>query len=159
MSAGTDSALTLRPYRQEDWPCLCAIHDEARRHELQAACLMDAYLTLEQTAQNEGLFDGELVVAELGGRVLGFVAWCQAELTWLYVDPALHRQGLGRALLRHAIAACGGTLDTEVLVGNEAALTLYLSEGFRVQRRADGRLAGNESFAASGWVLRREGAS
>jgi hypothetical protein len=42
-----------------------------------------------------------------------------------------------------------------VLVGNEAALNLYLSEGFCVLRRVDGKLVGNESFAASGYFLER----
>jgi hypothetical protein len=46
-------------------------------------------------------------------------------------------------------------VTTEVLVGNEPALNLYLSEGFRVLRRVDGKLTGNEIFAASGYVLQR----
>jgi ribosomal protein S18 acetylase RimI-like enzyme len=46
-------------------------------------------------------------------------------------------------------------LGGEVLVGNESALALYLSEGFKILRRSDGKLAGNESFAASGYVLQR----
>jgi len=42
-----------------------------------------------------------------------------------------------------------------VLVGNDAALALYLSEGFTVERRVDAKLTGNEAFSASGYVLRR----
>lgn len=48
-------------------------------------------------------------------------------------------------------------LELEVLLGNHAALALYLAEGFRVVRRADGRLVGNEAFAASAHVLRHGG--
>jgi hypothetical protein len=70
----------LRPYAPSDWGPLCIIHDAARRHELQAAGLADAFLSLEQTADNEG---------------------------------------------------------------------------FKILRRADGKLAGNEAFAASGYVLHR----
>jgi ribosomal protein S18 acetylase RimI-like enzyme len=147
--------ISLRPYSPSDWEQLCAIHDAARRHELQAAGLADAFLSLEQTAAREGLFDGKVFVAQSQGRVLGFVAYSEGELTWLYVEPTRFRQGIGRHLLRHAIEACGGSLDTEVLVGNESALALYLSEGFKVLRRADGKLAGNETFAASGHVLQR----
>jgi ribosomal protein S18 acetylase RimI-like enzyme len=58
-------------------------------------------------------------------------------------------------LLRHAIKALEGNMSTEVLVGNEPALALYLSEGFTVQCRVDGKLTGNEAFAASGYVLQR----
>ena len=27
--------VTIRPYREEDWPAVCALHDRARRDELQ----------------------------------------------------------------------------------------------------------------------------
>lgn len=150
---------TLRPYRPEDWPRLCAIHDAARRDELAASGLADAFLTLEQTAEGEGLFAGEVVVAEVDGVVQGFAAWSDGELTWLYVSPQAYRTGIGRALLRQAVAANPTAFATEVLVGNDAALALYLAEGFRVQRRVDGRLTGNEAFAASGYVLERAGAA
>ena len=45
----------------------------------------------------------------------------------------------------------------DVLIGNEAALALYRSEGFVVIDRAEGKLAGNEGFAASAWVLKHPG--
>lgn len=147
--------MVLRPYSPDDWKRLCVIHDAARVDELEASGLAAAFLTLEATAENEGLFDGEVVVAEVEGEVCGFVAYAEGELSWLYVEPAKYRQGVGRQLLRHAIRASGGNVSTEVLVGNEPALSLYLSEGFQVQRRVDGRLTGNEAFAASGYVLQR----
>jgi ribosomal protein S18 acetylase RimI-like enzyme len=147
--------MLIRPYSPTDWERLCIIHDAARLHELEAAGLSEAFLSLEDTADNEGLFDGEVLVAESEGQVHGFVAFTQEELTWLYVDPGKFRQGVGRQLLRHAIEARGGNLATEVLVGNEPALALYLREGFVVLRRADGRLAGNEAYAASGYLLQR----
>jgi ribosomal protein S18 acetylase RimI-like enzyme len=147
--------MQLRPYRPEDWQRLCAIHDSARKDELKASGLLEAFLTLEQAAGNEGLFDGQVTVAESTSGVLGFVAFAHGELTWLYVDPSAYRSGVGRALLKHAIEANSGNLSTEVLVGNDAALALYLSEGFRIAKRVDGRLTGNEAFAASGYVLQR----
>ncbi len=147
--------MNLRSYSNADWDRLCAIHDAARMHELQASGLPEAFLTLKQTAQREGLFNGEVVVAEIEGKVCGFVAYAENEITWLYVDPSSYRQGVGRRLLRHAIDASGGTMTTEVLVGNESALALYLSEGFHIVKRVDGKLAGNEGFPASGYVLAR----
>ena len=149
--------MNIRNYLPADWPRLCTIHDAARVFELQAAGLTDAYLTLEQTGENEGLFDGDIVVAELDGKVQGFAAWCEGELTWLYVDPTNFKQGTGRHLLRHAISANHGKLDTEVLQGNQAALALYLSEGFKIVEESQGKLAGNESFKASGYILRYAG--
>ena len=137
---------------------LCLAHkipDRLRIDELRASGLVAAFLTLEQTAENEGLFDGELVVAEVDDQVWGFVAYADGELNWLYVHPSKYKKGIGRQLLRHAIEASEGRISTEVLVGNEPALALYLSEGFKVQRRVDGKLTGNETFAASGYVLQR----
>jgi ribosomal protein S18 acetylase RimI-like enzyme len=147
--------MPVRTYSPNDWPSLCEIHDAARKLELSSAGLLDAFLTLEQTAEGEGLFDGDLLVYDSGSKVQGFVAFADNELTWLYVDPTAARQGIGRALLKQAIAACGGNMTTEVLVGNDSALQLYLSEGFRVLKRVDGKLTGNESFPASGYVLER----
>lgn len=145
--------MRLRPYQAKDWPRLCAIHDSARMDELRASGLTDAFLTLEQAAENEGLFECSVTVAEDGDRVLGFVAVKYDELSWLYVDPAVYRRGVGRALVRHAIASSKGTMSVEVLVGNEPALRLYLAEGFKILKRVDGRMTGNEAFAASGYVL------
>jgi ribosomal protein S18 acetylase RimI-like enzyme len=147
--------MNLRPYSPTDWERLCLIHDAARVHELEASGLAAAFLTLEATAANERLFDGQVIVAEVEGEVCGFVAYAEGELTWLYVEPSRYKQGIGRQLLRHAIKASEGNMSTEVLVGNEPALALYLSEGFTVQRRVDGKLTGNEAFAASGYVLQR----
>lgn len=149
----------IRRYHDDDWPRLCEIHDAARLDELRHSVGLGAFLTLAQTAQGEGLFDGELWVAQVDARVQGFVAWNDGELTWLYVDPAAGRRGIGRALLRHALAAHAGHLDTEVLEGNVPALVLYLGEGFRVRRRVEGRLAGNEGHRAVGYVLAASPAS
>ncbi len=146
----------IRGYRNDDWQRLCEVHDAARKHELEASGLADAFLTLEQTAENEGLFSGSVLVAEDEGRVLGFAAYCELELTWLYVDPSMYRRGVGRLLLQHVIEANSGEeLTTEVLVGNKSALELYLSEGFQIVKRVDGKLTGNERFPASGYVLAR----
>jgi ribosomal protein S18 acetylase RimI-like enzyme len=147
--------MILRPYTPDDWERLCAIHDAARRHELEASGLAAAFLSLDATAENEGLFNGDVIVAEVNGTPCGFVAYTTDELTWLYVDPSWYQQGIGRQLLRHTIAATGGTLSTEVLVGNAPALALYLSEGFTIVRTVDGKLTGNEAFAASGHLLQR----
>lgn len=147
--------MTLRPYSPADWKSVCNVHDAARSQELEASGLAAAFLSLEETAENEGLFDGEVVVAEVAGEVCGFVAYAEGELTWLYVEPSRQKQGVGRQLLRHAILASEGNMSTEVLVGNEAALSLYRSEGFKVEQRVDGKLTGNEAFNASGYVLQR----
>lgn len=154
MRKDSSADLLLRPYAESDWPRLCEIHDSARILELRAAGLEAAFLSLEQAAENEGLFDGTVVVADRAGQIEGFVAFSDDELTWLYVDPALHRRGTGRALVRYVLQASKNDLSAEVLLGNEIALSLYRSEGFTVLKRVDGRLTGNEAFAASGYLLK-----
>lgn len=149
----TSARLTIRPYDDGDWPALARIHDAARLDELRHSAGVDAFLTLAQTAQNEGLFDGSLWVAETDGEVAGFVALDDDEVTWLYVDPARYRQGIGRALLRHAVAAAGERVEVTVLEGNPAALALYRGEGFVVVQTRTGALVGNERFTATGHIM------
>lgn len=146
----------VRSYRSSDWPRICDIHNAARLDELRLTTGVDAYLSLQEAVGNEKLFDYTLYVAEHAGSVQGFVAYCDQELAWLYVDPACYRQGVGRALVQHVVEnAPGPTLEVEMLEGNEPALTLYLSEGFEVSKRIVGKLAGNEGFAATGLILQR----
>lgn len=144
----------IRPYAAADWQSLCEIHDAARKHELQASGLLEAFLTLEQTAESEGLFEATILVAQDGDVVKGFAAYTEEELTWLYVDPCHYRQGIGRHLVRAVVKASPNALTLDVLVGNEAALSLYLSEGFCVIKQLSGKLAGNERFPATAHILR-----
>jgi ribosomal protein S18 acetylase RimI-like enzyme len=147
--------LSIRPYESDDWHAITEIHDAARLIELRLTVGEEAFLSLAETAENEGLFSGELWVASDDDRLVGFVAVRGDEITWLYVDPAHHRRGVGRALLADAVERCGQVARTETLVGNEPALELYLSEGFEVVEISSGRLTGNERFAAAGYVLVR----
>jgi ribosomal protein S18 acetylase RimI-like enzyme len=144
----------IRPYSPSDWQRLCEIHDEARKYELKASGLIEAFLTLEQTAESEGLFEAEILVVEESDEVRGFAAYTEEELTWLYVDPRHYRRGIGRCLVRAVVKASPNPLSLEVLVGNDAALSLYRSEGFSVIEQVSGKLAGNESFPAAAYVLR-----
>lgn len=149
----TSATVDIRGYAESDWAAIARIHDEARRDELAASVGVEAFLTLADTADGEGLFDGRLWVAEQDGTVAGFVALDDDEVTWLYVDPQRYRRGIGRVLLRHAVAAAGPVVRTTVLAGNDNALALYRSEGFVVVQTKSGRLAGNERFPATGHLL------
>ena len=69
--------VTIRPYQAADWARLCEIHDAARLDELGQTVGKDAFLTLEQTAENEGLFDNQLFVADVDQKIRGFVAYSE----------------------------------------------------------------------------------
>ncbi|MGD1859987.1 MAG: GNAT family N-acetyltransferase [Leptolyngbyaceae cyanobacterium] len=150
------STVNIRAYESTDWSRLCEIHDASRLDELRLTVGVEAFLTLEQTAENEGLFADKLVVAEVDGVVQGFVAYSETEITWLYVNPQVYKQGVGRSLIRHTVADSTSAIELEVLEGNIPALKLYLSEGYKIIKRSEGKLVGNEEFAASGLVLRHE---
>jgi GNAT superfamily N-acetyltransferase len=146
-------SLQIRLYSPDDWNAIAAVHDRSRLDELRISVGVGAFISLTDTADSENLFDGEVWVGCFGETLVGFVAIAEDEVNWLYVDPKYYRLGIGRALLRHAISRCGGTVHTTVLRGNERALHLYLSEGFRIIKTMSGRLNGNEQFPATGHIL------
>ncbi len=146
----------IRDYQEADWPRLQAIHDAARLDELRLAGLEGAFLPLSVAAQREGLFEYTLRVAEMDGTAAGFAAFTQDELAWLYVDPALARRGVGRALVEDALGRMGRPVSIEVLEGNAPALALYLACGFREAGTASGQMPGNEEFSVTCRVLRLE---
>lgn len=148
------AALVIRPYQDQDWAALCRVHDAARMQELAASVGTSAFQTLEEVGVSEGLFDGVVEVGLVGDTIVGFVGYLPDELTWLYVDPAVQGQGHGRALLRRALAEATGEMTTEALVGNDAALQLYLSEGFAIIERREGKLSGNPDFPAAAHILK-----
>ena len=148
-----------RPYTPDDWIRVCAIHDAARKDELRAAYLSDAFLTLEETAENEGFHEYSIHVAEQEGNVLGFVAFSADELAWLYVDPLFYGKGIGRTLINVALRICGGAMTAEVLDGNLAAIATYKKAGFIEVNHLHGHMPGNEKFAVSVRELRHPGLS
>lgn len=146
----------VRSYRAEDWDAIARAHDAARMQELKASVGREAFLSLAETAEGEGLFDDQLWVACVDGEVVGFLAYAEAEVTWLYVDPPAQGRGVGRALLRHALEHARSIgveeVETTVLDGNRAR-SLYESEGFKLVETRTGPLVGNEAFTATGHIL------
>jgi GNAT superfamily N-acetyltransferase len=145
-------AISIRAYEPRDWEAIRRIHDAARVEELRTTVGLAAYLDLVATYEAEGLFDGEVWVAELDGAVAGFVAWTADEITWMYVDPAVQRRGVGRALVGHVLSRATGPVRLEVLDGNPAR-AFYERVGFVVEATTTGRLVGNEAFAATGHTM------
>jgi GNAT superfamily N-acetyltransferase len=67
----------------------------------------------------------------------GFCAFREDWVDQLYVDPALHRRGLGARLLAEAKAA-HPRLQLWVFQRNLPAIAFYEAQGFRLVRRTDG---------------------
>ncbi|MDF1585753.1 GNAT family N-acetyltransferase [Marinimicrococcus flavescens] len=81
-------------------------------------------------------------VAEVEGRIEGFIGLLDDFVGGLFVDPRRHGQGIGRSLLQHA-ATRHGRLTVSVYEANTEALAFYRRCGFletsRKPRDAEGR--------------------
>ena len=86
--------MKIEKYKDCYWEDLCRIHNAARKIELQYASLEAAYLPLDIAAEREGLFEYDhLDVAVEDGRPVGFCAYTDEEIAWLYVLPERMRGG------------------------------------------------------------------
>ena len=99
---------------------------------------------------------GGLVVGYGGIAVVGGPPGAEAEIHTIGVDPAYQGRGIGRALLRGLLAtadAVRATVFLEVRTDNDAARSLYESEGFTVVglRRRYYRPSGADAY-----TMRRE---
>ncbi len=75
-------------------------------------------------------------VAAAEDRVLGFIALLDAFIGGLFVDPEMHAQGIGRALV-HDAQPHHPTLDVEVYEANADARAFYARLGFIETGRRD----------------------
>jgi ribosomal protein S18 acetylase RimI-like enzyme len=127
--------ITIRIYRDEDWPAVCAVHDRARPDELRGSCDPLAFVPLSAEQDDTASFQrSRKFVACQGADIVGFVGVDETYLSWLYVDPGFYGRGIGRQLLRWGVQLIGPQAWTVVLSGNTRARRLYESEGFQVSR-------------------------
>jgi ribosomal protein S18 acetylase RimI-like enzyme len=124
----------LRRAKRSDWPGVLRLD----------AAAFEPFWRLDATGLGEALDATPLSrfrVATVEGRVVGYsVAGCseaQGYLQRVAVDAARRRKGLGRALvvdgLRWMRRRGVGRAVVNTQLGNEAALKLYLSLGFRLE--------------------------
>ncbi|WP_338864703.1 GNAT family N-acetyltransferase [Myxococcus stipitatus] len=69
------------------------------------------------------------------GRISGFIGIADDKVEMLFVDPAQHGQGIGRALLEDAVAR--GARAVDVNEQNPRAVGFYLRMGFVQQGRSE----------------------
>jgi len=121
----------IRHYEDTDWQVICQVHDRSRPHELAGSCDPRAFVPLADDPESEELPEYCLLVACCDDGIVGFTGTKADYIGWLYVDPDCWDRGIGRALLRKAMEQAGPAAWTICLSGNERALRLYSSEGFR----------------------------
>jgi GNAT superfamily N-acetyltransferase len=83
---------------------------------------------------------GDVLVAEIDGRLAGFAALNGGELDGLFVEPDLWRQGIGTALIEAAVhEARRRGLSLVTVIAEPSAKAFYENCGFRVEGEADTR--------------------
>lgn len=112
---------------------------------------------METVVEEEGLFEYKHVeVALLDEQVVGFCAYSEDELAWLYVRPENMRTGIGKQLVAHALETEKSIYYIEVLFGNEPAKWLYERFGFLEREIISGRMPGNEQFHVKVYGMYRD---
>lgn len=135
--------IAIRPSRSGDAPRLFEIWRDAvaATHHFLAG---EDRATIAGLVRDRYLPAAELWVAtDASGRPLAFLGMTGAKVDALFVDPAAHGRGIGRALMDHARALAGGPLDVDVNEQNPGAVAFYERLGFRRTGRSprddDGR--------------------
>lgn len=140
------SDISVRLMRREDRDRVAEIYLRGRRHAFTwVPAGRFALDDLEADTTGEVMF-----VAERGGRVAGFAAlWTpDAFLHHLYVDPAEHRRGIGRALMRQVMAVAVRPVELKCQSNNRAAFAFYLRLGFVPQESGVSDIGPWERFRA-----------
>ncbi|MFJ4231007.1 acetyltransferase [Cellulosimicrobium cellulans] len=127
--------LPLRPARPDDTGALVDVWRRAveATHDFLTP---DDVADLEVAVRDEYLAAVDVTVAEREGRVAGFVGTVGHRVEMLFVDPHLHGQGVGRALLAEA-GRDHAALELDVNEQNPAALAFYRAQGFVVVGRSE----------------------
>lgn len=93
--------------------------------------LDEAFLSQErENIQTIYLPMAETWVYVQAGRVVGFIALIGNEVGAIFVDPSLHSQGIGRALMDHA-RSLRPALEVEVFKANRIGRRFYTRYGFQ----------------------------
>jgi GNAT superfamily N-acetyltransferase len=77
--------------------------------------------------------NGQVIVAEMEGVIVGFAAVVGGELDGLFVEPDLWGQGIGRSLVDAATLEARRKGLALRVIANPAARLFYLSCGFTVE--------------------------
>ena len=130
-------AFILRLLSNEDAAAAARLHREA-------GALIPGYDTSLHTPEEDLAFHRDAVIprgdawgAFAGARMLGFIALLPGWVDHLYVQPDLHRRGIGSALLRFAQAR-QSELRLYTFQSNTNARAFYERHGFVIEEMTDG---------------------
>jgi len=101
----------------------------------KASALAHPFLSNDLIAKADALIRNtflpmaETAVLEQDGQVMGFIALLGHQVGGLFLDPAYHGRGLGKALMDHA-AQSHPVLELEVFRDNTIGRRFYATYGF-----------------------------
>lgn len=120
--------MTIRPLRPEEGDRLLAIWLAASR--IGHPFLGEARLVeQQQVVRDTYLPMADNWVAEIDGKVVGFIGLIESFIGGLFVDPDIRGSGIGRALVEDAASRLG-PLEVSVYADNQAAVDFYHRRGF-----------------------------
>ena len=141
------SSLEIRPTSASDLPAITKIYEHAVLHGTATFELIAPDLA-EMTRRFRALTDGGFpyLVAELDGRLSGYAyagpyrprpAYRFTVENSIYLDPAIHRRGVGLMLLRRLIAECEqrGYRQMVAVIGDSAnagSIGVHTACGFQM---------------------------
>ncbi|WP_299654086.1 GNAT family N-acetyltransferase [uncultured Tateyamaria sp.] len=123
-----DPSFSIRPYRADDTEDVIAVWQRANAlaHPFLSA---DFVADVHKAMRDIYLPNAETYVLAVRGAVIGFVALVATDIGGLFLDPAWHGRGFGRALVDHAFAL-KGPLTVEVFRDNAIGRAFYERYGF-----------------------------
>jgi len=141
------SALEIRPTREVDLPAITAIYEHAVLNGTATFELVPPDLT-EMTRRYSALMDDGFpyIVATLDGRVVGYAyvgtyrprpAYRFTVENSIYLDPSVHRRGIGQQLLQRLILECEvrGFRQMIAVIGDSAntgSIGVHVRAGFKL---------------------------
>jgi putative acetyltransferase len=125
----------IRPATPADAPALTRVWRRAveATHHFLTPDAVDAIETDVAAWLNSGA--PNLWAWDQDGRLVAFLGLSGDELAALFVDPRLHRSGVGRRLVDHALSL--GARRLSVNEDNPGARAFYERQGFRAVGRAE----------------------
>lgn len=118
----------IRRYQSEDTDDLIAVWREA--NALAHPFLPDDFVArVAEDMRHVYLPNAETWVIEQNGHLIGFIALIGDEIGGLFVDPAYHGKGFGKALVDHSVAL-KGPMRVEVFKRNAIGRPFYERYGF-----------------------------
>ena len=123
----------IRKYKPEDTDGLIAIWQTANAfaHPFLSKSFVER---VQNDMRTLYLPNAETWVLENNGTAIGFTALIGNEIGGLFLNPAFHRRGFGRALVDHAFKL-KGSLKVEVFEKNSAGRQFYDAYGFAETKR------------------------